>query len=110
MNQPVIVGDCTLYLGDCLQMDLTADAVITDPPYGMGWDTDSTRFSGGNSGDSKRKARGDGRSDYGAICGDDSPFDPVRWAAFPKAVLFGGNHFASRLPVGTTLIWVKKDE
>ena len=42
----------TLYLGDCLKVladlpGLAVDAVIADPPYGMRWNTDSTRFSGG---------------------------------------------------------------
>lgn len=36
----VILGDCTLYLGDCLDVmkdmpDKSVDAVITDPPYGL---------------------------------------------------------------------------
>ncbi len=38
MNKPVIIGDATLYLGDCLEILPTlpkVDAVITDPPYGM---------------------------------------------------------------------------
>lgn len=32
------IGDCTLYLGDCLEIMPTlgkVDAVVTDPPYGM---------------------------------------------------------------------------
>ncbi len=36
---PVIIGDCTLYLGDCLDilpMLGKVDAVVTDPPYGIG--------------------------------------------------------------------------
>ena len=36
---PVIIGDATLYLGDCLDILPTlpkVDAVITDPPYGIG--------------------------------------------------------------------------
>jgi DNA modification methylase len=37
----VVLGDCTLYLGDCLEVmkdmpDKLVDAVITDPPYGLG--------------------------------------------------------------------------
>jgi len=39
MNK-VTIGDCTLYLGDCLEVmksipDKSVDAVITDPPYGV---------------------------------------------------------------------------
>ena len=100
-----IIGNATLYLGDCMEVLPTlpkVDAVITDPPYGMDWDTDSTRFTGG------KYKRGDGREDWGAIRGDAEPFDPTPWLNFPRVVLFGANHFASRLPVGTTLVWIKK--
>lgn len=34
------IGDCTLYLGDCMEVMQSlgkVDAVVTDPPYGMGF-------------------------------------------------------------------------
>ena len=49
----IILGDCTLYLGDCLEVmkeipDKSVDAVITDPPYNLGIDygkfTDDNRL------------------------------------------------------------------
>ena len=95
-----------IYHGDCREMlpGVSADAVVSDPPYGMKWNTDSTRFSGGKS----NRRRGAGRSDWGAISGDADQFDPSPWLAFKSCILWGANHYASRLPVGTTLVWLKK--
>ena len=42
----------TLYRGNCLDILPTltgVDAVISDPPYGMNWNTNTLRFSGGQS-------------------------------------------------------------
>ncbi len=101
----------TLHLGDCLDLlPIKADACVSDPPYGMDWDTNSTRFSGGQSLGIRRKPRGEGRNDYGAIAQDDQPFDPLPWLNYPRVVLWGETHFSARLPVGTKLIWIKKDE
>ncbi len=39
----VTIGDATLYLGDCMDVLPTlerVDAVITDPPYGIGFKYD----------------------------------------------------------------------
>lgn len=99
----------TLYHGDCLSMldSLPRDgAVVSDPPYGMVWNTDSTRFAGGASG--KGRYREQGRGDWGEIAADSSPFDPSPWLAFPRVILWGANHYAARLPVGTSLVWIKK--
>jgi len=47
MSEKVIIGDATLYLGDCMDILPTldkVDAVITDPPYGIG-DTHAKHLS-----------------------------------------------------------------
>lgn len=101
----VEIGNAVLYCGDCLDLipELQADAVITDPPYGMKWNTNSRRYSGGKT----PEARGLGIH-WSALRGDGEPFDPTPWLEFPRVVLFGSNHYAQRLPVGTLLVWVKR--
>ncbi len=97
------IGNATLYLGDCLEILPTlrgVDAVITDPPYGMNWDTDSTRFTGGTSPGVKREK----------IIGDDKPFDPAPILSIGvPTILWGWNHYAARTPPGATLIWLKQN-
>tara|TARA_R110000822_G_scaffold65251_1_gene159856 strand:+ start:81 stop:746 length:666 start_codon:yes stop_codon:yes gene_type:complete len=49
--KPVIIGDCTLYQGDCLEIMPTlgkVDAVVTDPPYGVGMDGGNVGYKGFN--------------------------------------------------------------
>jgi DNA modification methylase len=44
VSNPVIIGDATLYLGDCRDIIPTlprVDAVITDPPFGVGFKYES---------------------------------------------------------------------
>lgn len=101
-------GKYRLMEGDCLELMKSipagsVDAVITDPPYGMDWDTDNTRFTMGPNGHGAVTRR-----TYPRIEGDAEPFDPSPWLCFPKVVLFGYQHFASRLPVGTVLVWLKR--
>jgi hypothetical protein len=71
-------GTIKLYKADCLDMlPIMADAIISDPPYGIGY-----FHSGGGSGKSstlrgihtaKAKSRS-GKKPF--ILGDDVPFDP----------------------------------
>lgn len=98
----------TLYLGDCREIAPALGAtcaVVSDPPYGMDYNTDSTRFSGGRA--PNNRGRGDGRSDR-TIVGDDQDFDPAPWLGYPEVILWGSNHFAQRVPVGSTLVWLKR--
>ena len=99
----------TIYHGDCRDVlsrfatnGVQFDSIVTDPPYGMNWDTDSRRFSGGEPGRGRSKDWG------GGVAGDTGPFDPTHILGFERVVIFGANHFAQRLPVGTTLVWTKR--
>lgn len=101
-----VIGGCELYLGDCLEILPSlplADALISDPPYGIGF-----AHSGGGGG------IGGGRysSKFGkvTIVGDDQPFDPQPFLKLaPVTVLFGANHFADKLPASPKwLIWDKR--
>lgn len=92
---PVVIGNATLYLGDCLEI-LPAlgkvDAVITDPPYGIGYvgKTRSTKANDSYAGGSFHKS-------HDHIVGDNEPFNPaplLQW----KCILWGANNYASRLP------------
>jgi len=96
-----------LYCGDCRKLDVVhprdAGLLLSDPPYGMGYDTDSDRFLSYGSARPKYE-----RSGTTPIVGDNEPFDPAPWLRFPCVTLWGANHYAARLPAGTTLVWVKK--
>ena len=99
----------TLYHGDCLEILpglVGIDSLISDVPYGMNLDTDSTRFSGGHR-DNVLK-RGAGKDWGGGIVNDDKPFDPSHLLNYRRVLLFGYQHFAAALPVGSVLVWIKR--
>ena len=91
-----------MYHGDCMEILPTlgnVDAVVTDPPYGMNYNTDSSRF---------KDRRGGNKANWGGIRGDDKPFDPTPWVEYNESIIWGSNHFGQKLPVGTTLVWIKR--
>lgn len=92
-------GNATLYCGDCRTLDIKADAVCTDPPWGIGNNTDYTRFTFGLS---------PARNFHLGIAGDDRPFDPSWMLAYKRIALFGFQYMAASLPVGSVLCWIKK--
>jgi site-specific DNA-methyltransferase (adenine-specific)/modification methylase len=107
----VIIGDATLYLGDCMDILPTlpkVDAVITDPPYGIGESSKKVssrqRKKGGSS-----KALADQR-DYGEFDWDNStPPSFLIELMLEKSefqAIFGGNYFALP-PSSCWLVWDK---
>ena len=94
----VEIGNATLYLGDCMDILPTlnkVDAVITDPPYGIGFGKKHTKWS----------------ANRGVILGD---WDDVIPDVYPllelseNVTIWGGERF--ELPVSRGwLTWVKPD-
>ena len=111
---PVIIGNATLYLGDCLELRETlpkVDAVITDPPYGQAYKV-NTFWRGGARASAVVQRNGRtlmvNPNTYPDVHGDDQPFDPSPWInAAPFVLMWGAHKFADRLPPGGWLVWDK---
>jgi len=99
-----VIGDATLYLGDCKdilpELDMV-DAVVTDPPYGIGRD-----------GQRKSSSSHGGRKEFNflgwdSIRPDKEIFDLIRKIS-KHQVIWGGNYFANLLPAtGKWFVWDK---
>jgi len=104
MTRVETIGDCTLYLGDCLEILPTlgkVDLVLTDPPYGIG-----------NDGQKKTTGGHGGRKGYDFAGWDAEPPTPAAFNTILSAgdthCIWGGNYFADRLPArGKWLVWDK---
>ena len=111
---PVIIGNATLYLGDCREILPTlpkVDAVITDPPYGQAYKV-NTFYKGGRRDSDVVQRNGTTLrvlpNIHAEIDGDNEPFDPAHLLLLAPAVLIWGFHkFGDRLPRGRTLVWDK---
>lgn len=99
-----IAEGVTLYLGDCREILPTlgkVDAVVTDPPYGIGYDP--TRSQGSAASGSRKIMQ--------KVVGDSEEFDPAPFLAIAEKWLFwGGNNFSHKLPgAAGWLAWDKRD-
>ena len=91
------IGDCTLYQGDCLEIMPTlgkVDAVVTDPPYGIGINK-SNRLS---------VSRGFVGETWDACAADVSWLLPMNI----PAIVWGGNYF-DLPPTRAPLVWDKNN-
>lgn len=100
MSRIETIGNATLYLGDCMEVLPTlgkVDAVITDPPYGIG----ANRMTLGNG--KRRIERGDGDWDVHPPSTD---LMAAILAIAPVQIHWGGNYFG--LPASRCwLVWDK---
>ena len=98
----------TLILGDSETMELpAADALVSDPPYGISI-MDGKKIGGVIRNNARWKQCRNTEYKSG-VSGDDKPFDPARWLDYPTVILWGANHYASRLPDSPCwLVWHKR--
>jgi DNA modification methylase len=106
MIEPVIIGNATLYLGDCRDILPTlgkVHAVVTDPPYGIGEDGgDKNRRRGYKPLVVHEKLSWDKERPQKEI------FDTIRECSDAQ-IIWGGNYFADFLPPSMGwLYWDKK--
>ena len=97
----------TIYHGDCrevLPSDARFDAIVTDPPYGIGY---KSNHNSGRTGEWAKWCRDE---NFDSIAGDDGPFDPKPWVTTLPTVFFGANYFADKLPPSRCWVtWDKRD-
>jgi len=114
----LMCGDSTL-AGDVARLmgEAKADAVLTDPPYGINLDTDYSKITG--SANSIAIKRGDRRvmaNTYRPVEGDTRPFDATPlsdiFASTAEQFWFGANYYRRTLPgddlSGSWLVWDKR--
>lgn len=105
--EKVVIGDATLYRADCLDVLPTlpkVDAVITDPPYGLGM---QTRKDGGAVMSARSGAKIYERSEWDLNRPPKEAFDLIL-AASESQIIWGGNYFTDYLPPSMQwLVWDK---
>jgi len=101
MSRVEVIGNATLYLGDCRDILPTlekVDAVITDPPYGIS---------------ANKQTLGKGKKEFERGGDWDNEAPEIRWLLelAPLVCVWGGNYFADQLPVTNDwLVWHKLND
>jgi DNA modification methylase len=110
IKREVTIGNCTLYQGDSLEiLHLLGkvDAVVTDPPYGIGADRTMHKQSGTQYGRAAAPKRHYRDTEWDLKPVDPSLMDAVRNAARWQ-VIFGGNYYS--FPASSCwLVWDKEN-
>lgn len=95
------IGNATLHLGDCREILPTlpkVDAVITDPPYGIG---------------ANKQTLGKGKKEFDRGGDWDDAVPDIRWIPDHARwyCVWGGNYFADQLPTtNDILVWHKLND
>jgi len=106
IKRDVQIGDCRLILGDCLEvMPLLGkvDAVVTDPPYGIGESGQKNRT----------RVNATAPGSYKDCHWDNEPASSDHIAMIRAVskhqIVFGGNYFEGLGPTSCWLVWDKQN-
>lgn len=114
-----ILGEHRLLCGDSTDIEQVerlmdghkADMVFTDPPYGMGLDTDYSQMS--HKEDSKKSKGVKDSKEYRPVIGDDKPFDMglFDWIDCKEQFWWGADYYRETIPKdGAWFVWDKRTE
>ncbi len=101
MSRIEVIGNATLYLGDCREILPTlpkVDAVVTDPPYGIDYKPQNLKKYDGT------------KSEWKPIQGDESEMDfSFLFTIEAEKIIWGAENFYSQLPHrGRWICWNKR--
>ena len=106
MSRIEVIGNATLYLGDCRELLPTlpkVDAVITDPPYGLGIDGQKECIRPNKSQLRKHHEKLGWDADI-----PDASLMELALSAGHEQIVWGGNYFSRDLPASRGwLVWFK---
>lgn len=103
MTSPVIIGRATLYPGDCRDILPTlpkVDAIVTDPPYGLG-----DKWHGGNAASKGRWKLSDGGAE--TQWDDEAPTDLAAIIEKARHAIVWGGHLFGLPPARAWFVWNK---
>ena len=96
----------TIYHGDCREIlpEIKADAVVTDPPYGMNYV--ANKQTGPNSRGHKPGIKS--RSHGSRVSGDKEKPSLSFVDQYQKCLVWGFHHYPEQLGAGSVLVWIKR--
>lgn len=105
-----VIGKATLYLGDCREVLPTlpkVDAVVTDPPYGIGADKSMHKNSGTKYGTAAAAKRAYADTNWDSEPIGNDVIEMMREISAHQ-IIFGGNYF-NLPPSRCWLVWDKRN-